>query len=191
MREVYLTQLEELQTQFNTMLTLTEDCLHYGVCFGKVQKKLEEIQLIVERLVTLEKDIFHSCEILILRQQPVAQDLEFITRTIKQILDLRRIGELSLNSAKIIFQMPRECMLELLEQMAKLLFEMFDAFKQNNLKRVQEIENIMDSCFKQIKEQIAQRLEDSYQNAHWWLEILMLSKYFEKIADHIIAMAHA
>ena len=49
----------------------------------------------------------------------------------------------------------------------------------------------MDSCFRQMKEQIAQKLQDSYLNAHWWLEILMLSKYFEKIADHISAMAYA
>ena len=190
MRDIYLAQLEDLQAQLNTMLTLSYDALRYGVDFQSV-KSLEEMGLIVEQLNTLEKDIFHSCEMLILKQQPVAQDLEFITRTIKQIHDLRRIGEISLNSAKIISQMPKECMLELLEQMAKLLFEMFDAFKDLSVQRVEEIENLMDSCFGQIKEQIAQKLQDSYLSAHWWLEILMLSKYFEKIADHISAMAYA
>lgn len=190
MRDIYLAQLDDLQTQLHTMLALAHDALHYGVNFQGI-KNLEEIQLIVERLHTLEKDIFHSCEMLILKQQPVAQDLELITHTIKQILDLRRIGEISLNSAKIIAQMPKECMLELLEQMARLLFEMFDALRSANIKRVEEIENLMDSCFRQIKEQIAQKIQDSYLNAHWWLEILMLSKYFEKIADHISAMAYA
>lgn len=190
MRNIYLAQLNDLEAQFNTMLTLSCDALHYGADFQST-KSLEEMELIVEQLNTLEKDIFHSCEMLILKQQPVARDLEFITRTIKQIHDLRRIGEISLNSTKIISQMPKECMLDLLEKMANLLFEMFDAFKDSNIQRVEEIENLMDSCFRQMKEQIAQKLQDSYLNAHWWLEILMLSKYFEKIADHISAMAYA
>ena len=86
------------------------------------------------------------------------------------------------------------------------------AFRADNLARVDEIEDIMDLCFKQTKEQIAQKLQDSTQNmhdiahngynlaynsaregqrVHGWLELLMLSKYFEKIADHISAMAYA
>lgn len=191
MREVYINQLNELSAQFKDMRLLAEDCLHHGVDFGSKKHNLAELELMSEQLNTLEKDIFHSCEMLILKQQPVAQDLELITRTIRQILDLRRIGELSLNSAKIITEMPKECQLELLEQMSNLLFLMFDAFKDNNLNSVEEIENIMDSCFKQIKEQIASKLESSHHNAHYWLEILMLSKYFEKIADHISAMSYA
>ncbi|WP_300900130.1 PhoU domain-containing protein, partial [uncultured Helicobacter sp.] len=62
---------------------------------------------------------------------------------------------------------------------------------ENHMQRVKELEDIIDSCFRQVKAQIAQNIQNSYQDAHWWLEILMLSKYFEKIADHISAMTYA
>lgn len=190
MREKYQNQLDELQSQLKTMYALSHDCLRYGVSFKLAEQKLSSIQLMVERLHSLEKDVFHSCEMLILKQQPVAGDLELISRSIKQILDLRRVGEISLNCAKIIAQVPKECVLELLEQMSNLLLEMFECLQSANTARVEEIENLMDVCFKQMKDEIAKKLQDSQQEAHWWLEVLMLSKYFEKVGDHISAIAY-
>lgn len=210
MREKYIAQLEELQAQLAVMQSLAEKCLHSGANVEGAQcqqgdfakgapkdsseissKNLTEIELSAQRLSTLEKDIFHSCEMLILKQQPVAQDLEFITRSIRQILDLRRIGEISLNCAKIIEQTPRSCHLELLSQMAGLLFAMFEAYKAGDSGRVEEIEYVLDSCFKEIKSQIAAKITSDYENAHFWLEMLMLSKYFEKLGDHISALVYA
>lgn len=200
MRNIYFAKLEELHAQLESMTSIAKDCLVLGVNLADVngtrgvQCQMEELLLKVEQLGSLEKDIFHSCEMLILKQQPVAQDLEFITRSIKQILDLRRVGEISYNSAKIIHNLPKECALELLTQMSKLLLDMFEGFVNGDLVRVEEIENLTDSCFKQVKEQVAIALQQSThtpQLTHSWLEVLMLSKYFEKLADHILALAHA
>ncbi|WP_300731872.1 PhoU domain-containing protein [uncultured Helicobacter sp.] len=190
MRDVYTAQLNALNAQCNIMLSLSEDSLAYA-CFGDSKMDIKEIEFIVEQLNGLEKDIFHACEMIILKQQPVAQHLESITRIIRQILDLRRIGEISLNSARIIVDMPQAYRFSLLGKMANLLYEMFSAFRENHMQRVKELEDIIDSCFRQVKAQIAQNIQNSYQDAHWWLEILMLSKYFEKIADHISAMTYA
>lgn len=187
MRELYEHELDELKSSFEDMRNLCFETLFKGVEFKK-DVNLAGISLMSTQLGSAEKSLYHACEMLILRQQPVAADLEFLMRVLRQIPDLRRIGELSLNSAKIIQSASKAHKIELLSKMKELLFAMFEAFKKEDLKTLDELENAIDSCFKQIKSQIAKELENTPQNAHEWLEILMLSKYFEKIADHIVAM---
>lgn len=188
MRELFDEELNELKKSFENMQNLCFQILNESVNFTKALN-LAQISLMKIQLESMEKDLFHACEMLILRQQPVAKDLEFLMRVIRQIPDFCRIGELSFNSAKII-QANKAHKIDLLSKMREFLFTMFEAFRQDDLERVFELEDSVDACFKQIKAQIANKLENAPQNAHEWLEILMLSKYFEKIADHIIAMSY-
>ena len=72
--------------------------------------------------------------------------------------------------------------------MRALLLSMFLALQQKDGALLEELEEQTDSCFKQMQVKIAQELEKDPQDARAWLLILMLSKYFEKIADHIVAV---
>lgn len=190
MREKYQNALHQLNAQYHKMLDLSADALYF-VNLQTTYCSLSQLELITKQLCALQKEIMYACEMLILKEQPVAQDLEWIMRIMRQILDLRRIGELSLNCARIIATIPKSMQYALLEQMSQLLCEMFAAFRHAQAHRVIELEDTMDMYFRRMKIEMVQNMQDTYKNAHWWCEILMLSKYFEKIADHISAINYA
>ena len=52
------------------------------------------------RINNMERDIEHRCMTLLLRQQPVASDLRFISAAMKVVTDVERIGDHAVNIAE-------------------------------------------------------------------------------------------
>ena len=50
----------------------------------------------------MERDIEHRCMTLLLRQQPVASDLRFISAAMKVVTDVERIGDHAADIAEIV-----------------------------------------------------------------------------------------
>ena len=55
-----------------------------------------------DRINNMERDIEHRCMTLLLRQQPVASDLRFISAAMKVVTDVERIGDHAADIAEII-----------------------------------------------------------------------------------------
>lgn len=193
MRVLFHKQLAELKTQVKGMKTLCEDILKLSMRQNNKSARddITKIELMVTELSAREKEIYEYCELILIKQQPVADDLETISKTLRIILDLRRIGEISLNCAKILADVPDVCRLALLDQMADLTLEMFDLLKHGKEEEIFSKEDIMDACFTQMKDEICNKLQSPNEHAKDYLEILLSAKYFEKIADHIVAIAWA
>ena len=146
----------------------------------------------------MERDIEGRCMKLLLHQQPVARDLRQISAALKMITDMERIGDQAEDIAEIVTFLNGHTMegLELIEEMAREIIEMVtasvDAFVKKDVelaKKVIEQDDIVDNYFSRVKCGIISLITQNSVDGEFALDLLMISKYFERIGDHATNIA--
>lgn len=145
-----------------------------------------------------ERDIESRCMKLLLHQQPVARDLRAISAALKMITDMERIGDQAEDIAEIVISIGNHTMdgLEIIEQMAretvKMVTDSVDAFVKKDVELAQEVirrDDIVDSYFLRVKDDIIKLISENPADGGFALDLLMISKYFERIGDHATNIA--
>ena len=145
-----------------------------------------------------ERDIESRCMKLLLHQQPVARDLRAISAALKMITDMERIGDQAEDIAEIVISIGNHTMdgLEIIEQMAretvKMVTDSVDAFVKKDVDLAQEVirrDDIVDSYFLKVKYDIINLISENPADGGFALDLLMISKYFERIGDHATNIA--
>ena len=146
----------------------------------------------------MERDIEGRCMKLLLHQQPVAKDLRQISAALKMITDMERIGDQAEDIAEIVTFLNGHTMdgMELIEEMARETIEMViasvDAFVKKDVelaKKVIEQDDIVDDYFSRVKCGIITLIAENNADGEFALDLLMISKYFERIGDHATNIA--
>ena len=146
----------------------------------------------------MERDIEGRCMKLLLHQQPVARDLRLISAALKMITDMERIGDQAEDIAEIVTFLNGHTMegMELIEEMARETIEMVtasvDAFVKKDVELAQKVidqDDIVDDYFSRVKCGIISLITDNHADGEFALDILMISKYFERIGDHATNIA--
>ena len=146
----------------------------------------------------MERDIEGRCMKLLLHQQPVARDLRLISAALKMITDMERIGDQAEDIAEIVTFLNGRTMegMELIEEMARATIEMVtgsvDAFVKKDVelaKKVINKDDIVDDYFSRAKCGIITLLTENHADGEFALDLLMISKYFERIGDHATNIA--
>ena len=146
----------------------------------------------------MERDIEGRCMKLLLHQQPVARDLRLISAALKMITDMERIGDQAEDIAEIVTFLNGHTMegMELIEEMARETIEMVtasvDAFVKKDIelaKKVIEQDDIVDDYFSRVKCGIITLITENHADGEFALDLLMISKYFERIGDHATNIA--
>ena len=146
----------------------------------------------------MERDIEGRCMKLLLHQQPVARDLRQISAALKMITDMERIGDQAEDIAEIVTFLNGRTMegVELIEEMAREIIEMVtasvDAFVKKDVelaKKVIEQDDIVDNYFSRVKCGIISLITKNHADGELALDLLMISKYFERIGDHATNIA--
>ena len=146
----------------------------------------------------MERDIEGRCMKLLLHQQPVARDLRLISAALKMITDMERIGDQAEDIAEIVTFLNGRTMegMELIEEMARATIEMVtesvDAFVKKDVelaKKVIDKDDIVDDYFSRAKCGIITLLTENHADGEFALDLLMISKYFERIGDHATNIA--
>ena len=146
----------------------------------------------------MERDIESRCIKLLLHQQPVARDLRLISAALKMITDMERIGDQAEDIAEIVGFMHKHSMdgLELIKDMARETIEMVtcsvDAFVRKDLSLAQSVilrDDVVDEYFSRAKQKIIHLIAGSPDEGEFALDLLMISKYFERIGDHATNIA--
>ena len=146
----------------------------------------------------MERDIEGRCMKLLLHQQPVAKDLRLISAALKMITDMERIGDQAEDIAEIVTAMNGHTMegMKLVEEMAretiKMVTSSVDAFVKKDVelaKRVIAQDDIVDDYFSKIKCGIIALVAENSADGEFALDLLMISKYFERIGDHATNIA--
>lgn len=146
----------------------------------------------------MERDIESRCMKLLLHQQPVARDLRQISAALKMITDMERIGDQAEDIAEITtFLKGRSTEgVELIEDMAretiKMVTESIDAFVRKDISLAEAVlsyDDVVDDYFERMKKHIIELITQDPRDGEFALDLLMISKYFERIGDHATNIA--
>ena len=146
----------------------------------------------------MERDIEGLCMKLLLHQQPVARDLRLISAALKMITDMERIGDQAEDIAEIVTFLNGHTMegVELIAEMARETIEMVtesvDAFVKKDVALAQKViqrDDIVDDYFSRVKHGIIALISENHTDGEFALDLLMISKYFERIGDHATNIA--
>lgn len=152
----------------------------------------------VERLVDeKEQQIERLCLKIILKQQPVASDLLFVTSAMKMITDMERIADQAVDISELVIKMSRlpyaDAVAEIPEMADKVQDMVRDAAKSfverdgDLAKAVCRADDAVDDLFEVIRKKltgIVHRDIEGDDNGEQALDMLMVAKYLEKIGDH-------
>ncbi|MGI6316534.1 MAG: phosphate signaling complex protein PhoU [Christensenellales bacterium] len=145
-----------------------------------------------------ERTIEALCLKLLLQQQPVASDLRLISAALKMITDMERIGDQAEDIAEIV------CFLDgrsaenddLMREMARAAIQMVtgsvDAFVKRDIMLAEKVitdDDIVDAFFDQVKTKLIKKIGKDPSDGEYALDLLMIAKYFERIADHAVNIA--
>lgn len=154
------------------------------------QKVIEEDDIIDD----MELEIERMCIEIITKQQPVARDLRDVTSALKLITDLERIADHASDISEriLVLSSKKRVMIHYdLITMAEISKDMIsgalDAYVTRNIELAQKIirqDDRVDGLYKKLKEESIHLMQVDPANVEQYVELLLVSKYFERIADH-------
>lgn len=200
MRSKFDEQLATLNKELIQMGALCEeviDVVAKALTTGDT-KMAEQVAPLDRDIDQMERTIENLCLKLLLQQQPVARDLRQISAALKMITDLERIGDQAEDIAEIIpflnGRTGNECQFILLmaEASIKMVTESLDAFVNRDIllaKKAIDHDDIVDDYFVKVKAALIQMISANSEDGEYALDLLMIAKYFERIADHATNIA--
>ena len=152
----------------------------------------------IERLVDeKEQQIERLCLKIILKQQPVASDLLFVTSAMKMITDMERIADQAVDISELVIKMsklPYADWVAEISEMAERVREMVRNAATSFVDRDGELakavcraDDAVDDLFDVVRKKltgVVHREIDGEDNGEQALDLLMVAKYLEKIGDH-------
>ena len=194
--EEQLLQLKELLTK---MGELNCEAIEDAVCALETQntelaRKTKGVETLVDEK---EQEIERLCLKIIVKQQPVASDLLFVTSAMKMITDMERIADQAVDISELVIKMSRlpyaDSVAEI-SDMADRVQEMVRAAAKSFVERDGELakavcraDDAVDDLFEVIKRKLTgmvHREIEGDDNGEQALDLLMVAKYLEKIGDH-------
>ena len=151
------------------------------------------------RINEAEKSIQSRCLHLLLHQAPVAHDLRYVSAALKMITDLERIGDQAVDIAEMsvyikdkkqVFNLTH--ILEMADNASKMVTEAIDAFVKSDIevaKKVARQDDIVDELFNRSKNETVELIHKNKELGSEALDIVMIAKYLERIADHAVNVA--
>lgn len=146
----------------------------------------------------MEREIERRCMKLLLHQQPVARDLRVISAALKMITDMERIGDMAEDIAEIVVFMDghtmdsMEIVLDMALETSKMVNASIEAFVKKDIVLAKEVlvqDDVVDDYFLRIKNDIISLISENANAGGFALDLLMISKYFERIGDHATNIA--
>lgn len=145
-----------------------------------------------------EREIESLCLKLLLQQQPVAKDLRFISAALKMITDMERIGDQASDIAEIVTfvnlseSINKVQISDMAQAAIKMVTESIDAFVKRDLELANAVikyDDVVDNLFMKIKNDLINLISADKKYGEQSLDILMIAKYLERIADHATNIA--
>ena len=156
------------------------------------------VRVLSEQINQKEKDIQNLCLKLLLQQQPVARDLRAISSALKMITDMERIGDQAADIAEILITAHISAsgdtfnISDMAQAAIKMVTESIDAFVKKDIdiaRAVIEYDDVVDGYFDKIKSMLIEKFSKPETDGEYALDLLMITKYYERIADHAVNIA--
>lgn len=200
MRNVYNEQLQmlhqnmtEMGAQCETAVSLAVQAVTLGS--EELAARVFEVDAGIDKM---ERDIESLCLKLLLKQQPVASDLRDISSALKMISDLERIGDQASDIADLYRytsgaeDKTSADLREMAQESVKMVNESIDAFVRRDLVMAREViayDDVVDRWFERIKTDLIAAISADNTKGEYYLDLLMVAKYLERIGDHATNIA--
>lgn len=199
MRKVYDEQLAKLRALLSEMCETDAQAVRTAVRALRdndcaAAKGVKAYEIAADRF---EAEIERLCMIMIVKQQPVAHDLTFITSAMKMVTDLERISDQAADIAEITVRMenrPRALsaamsgLLQTAEEMTERCARAVEKFDVAQARIICKTDDIADGLFERTKDELT-RLIETVADGETALDLLMVAKYLERICDHAVNVA--
>ena len=200
MRNRFDEQLAALNRELIRMGALCEEAIAMAskaLVDGDI-KLTNRVVAVDSEIDEMEREIESLCLKLLLQQQPVARDLRQISAALKMITDMERIGDQAADIAEIIGflggRTGEDCeYIRLMAQSAiKMVTESVEAYVKKDVAAAETAikhDDIVDDYFYKVKTSLIQMVAKQPDDGEYALDLLMIAKYFERIADHAVNIA--
>lgn len=200
-RKTFEQELDKLLEQIEQMSHIVE--CSYKDLFDALKIKdktaIERILKNDRNINNMQREIESQCLMLITKQQPVAGDLRIVSSVLKAVTDIERVGDHVCDMAELILRINMNELAEYslhLEGMVTATKELFmnavEAFVNDDpaaSRNVIKGDDVIDNLFNKVKNDIINGLKVEVKNADEYIDILMITKYLEKIGDHAVNVA--
>ena len=190
-------EIENIHEQIIRMGTLTQNAIEDAVT-ALVEMDIEKAKRVIAQddvIDAMERQIDQACVELIARQQPVARDLRDTISNLKLITDLERIADhasdisekvLLLESFHTSVMIPADLirMSDLSQLMIRSALESYVTKNEETAAQVLHMDDKVDALYDKVKAYLTKRMRQDPDSIELLTEILLVCKYFERIADH-------
>ena len=196
MRKQYDLELDELNTLLIKMAARVEQAV------ADAMKALEDRDSELATTVSqndrdvdrMERRIEDMCLMLLLKQQPVAGDLRFISAALKIITDLERIGDQAQDICEISLTMddkPLTVTTDLITRMfiestamIKMAIDAFITKDEDLATQCINHDDVVDELFVELREKIIGKFREEKEDPQELVDLLQIGKYLERVGDH-------
>lgn len=201
MRNRFDEQLEQLNVELIKMGALCEEsisCAVKALFDEKSAMMIEKVNANEQDIDHLERDIEALCMKLLLQQQPVAKDLRTVSSALKMISDMERIGDQSQDIAEIAGFVHSTNLAgkvhisEMATEAVKMVTTGVDSFVKKDLalaQRTIDMDDNVDRLFLEVKNELVDLIREDTKDAEYFMDLLMVAKYLERIGDHATNIA--
>lgn len=194
-------QIESLKKKILHLTAMVEQSLTEAVRSVDERDVSLAVKVIAadESIDDFEVEVEEECLKTLALYQPVASDLRFIIAVLKMNNDLERIGDLALNiaqRAKTLAEYENEVSPINLKEMSKLTLSMVRkctdalvALDADQAREVGAMDDEVDEMHKNAYLVTEAAIQKSPQKVAFFINVLGISRYLERIADHATNIA--
>lgn len=156
---------------------------------GRIEKEIDDKEHNIEAL----------CMQLLLKQQPVGTDLRKISAALKMVTDMERIGDHATDISELAIVLSEKTYvkkLDHIEEMARetmvMLIQSLEAYVEKDLDKAQKViahDDVIDDLFEEVKQELIELIRNHADEGEQAVDLLMVTKYFERIGDHATNIA--
>lgn len=140
----------------------------------------------------LELAIDEHCIELLARYQPAASDLRFITRGLKIVTDLERVGDLAVNTAQRVVQIaergePPLDVTGMADIVQRMLKDSVDSFIEGDVAKAEGVldnDDAVDALTEKYVNELIARAQREPENIFTIFPASSIVRYLERVADH-------
>ncbi len=193
--EQELSQLKHAVREMSERAEISYDKLLLAATANQ-REILEQLIVVDREFLDRQRHIEAMCLQLLTKQQPIATDLRVVSAALKVVTDVERIGDHVTDMAELFLRLEppyhpkRGALLQTMMEVAKeMVHDAVEAFVNGDMKLAEKViaqDDVVDDYFNQVKEQMMQGIQKQTLGADEIVDMLMLAKYVEKVADHAV-----
>lgn len=194
-------ELRELRSHLLAMGARCERAIHLAVTafLDRDLGRVQEVEALDARIDRDEMEIDELAIHMLALRQPVADDLRFITTTLKFVTDLERIGDEAVNLCERVAEIalaravpPHPELAEMSDAAQSMLREALDAFVERDAERAEAVlrrDEEVDALYSRVLRELFAWMRVHPEEIPAGQAVASAAKYVERVADHATNLA--